>query len=125
MKALVIAAALAVLSSTAPAGAGRDAQPQAVTDTATATLIADASRLGSTSLTALHGNSPWAPAQGGAAAGSDFGAVASQVDGGTLLIALGALALGLSRPLRRLLRRQEQQRRAAALASTLGHAQHL
>lgn len=123
MKALVIAVALAALSITAPAGAGREAHPQAVTDTATATLIADAGRLGSTSLTALNSNSPWVPIQGGTTASSDFGGIATEVDTGTLLIGLGALALGLARPVSRALRRQEQQRRAAALASTLGRAQ--
>ncbi|CAM3782137.1 hypothetical protein [Roseateles saccharophilus] len=125
MKALVLAAALAALSATALAGATREPHPQAVTDTATAALIADAGRLGSASLTALNGSGRWAPAQPGSTAdNNDFGALATQLDGGTLLIALVALALGLSRPLSRALRRQEQQRRATALASTLGHAPH-
>lgn len=124
MKALVLAAALAALSSTAPAGAGHEAHPQAVTDTATATLIADAGRLGSASLTALNGSSHWTPAPHDSAADGDFGGIAAQLDAGILLIALGALVLGLARPLGRLLHRQEQQRRATALASTLGHAPH-
>jgi hypothetical protein len=38
-------------------------------------------------------------------------------------VGLGVVAFILSRPLARALRRQEQQRRAAALASTLGSIQ--
>lgn len=120
MKALVVAAALAALSSTTLAGASHEVRPQAVSDTATAALIADAGRLGSASLTAFNGANHWTPAQRQAQAGDDFDALA-QVDGGTLVVLLGALAFGLSRLLGRVLRRQEQQRRAAALASTLGH----
>ena len=37
-----------------------------------------------------------------------------------LVVALGVLALFVARPISRALRRQEQQRRAIALASTLG-----
>jgi hypothetical protein len=40
---------------------------------------------------------------------------------GALLIALCVAGFALSRPVGRLLRRHEQQRRATALASTLGH----
>lgn len=117
MKALVLAAALAALTSTAPAGIARDAQPKAVVDQAAAAVIADAGRLGSASLTSLNGNGSWAPQ--GHQAETDFGSMAPQVESGTLLIVFGALAL--ARPVSRALRRQEQHRRAAALASTLGH----
>lgn len=122
MKALVLAAALAALSSAAPAGAAREAKSQAISDTATATLIADAGNLGSGRLTALNGSGHWSPVPSDTVTGSDFDSVTTQADRGTLLIAAVAAALCLSRPLSRLLRRQEQQRRAAALASTLGHA---
>lgn len=121
MKALLLAAALAALSSTAPAGAEHNPRPQGVADTATATLIADAGHLGSASLTAING-SRWTPAERQAEAGSAF--EAPQVETGTLLVVLGALALALYRPLTSALRRQEQQRRATALASTLSQTPH-
>lgn len=121
MKALVLAAAFAALSSTAPAGVARDTRPQAVVDQATATVIADASRLGATGLTSLNSNgSPWAPQS--RQAETDFDSLAGQVDTGTWFIALGLLAVALARPVSRALRRQEEHRRATALASTLGHA---
>jgi flagellar biosynthesis/type III secretory pathway M-ring protein FliF/YscJ len=122
MKALVLAAALAALSSTALAGAARDARPQALTDTTTTTLMADAGRLGSASLTALNG-SHWTPAQQQAEIDGGFEALTPDFDTGALLVGLGVVAFILSRPLARALRRQEQQRRAAALASTLGSIQ--
>lgn len=118
MKALVLAAALAALSSNALAGAARDARPQALTDTTTATMMADAGRLGSASLTAL-GGSRWTPAQQQAEIDGGFEALPLDVDTGALLVGLGVVAFILSRPLARALRRQERQRRAAALASTL------
>ncbi len=121
MKALVLAAALAALatlSSTALAGATRDAR-QPITDTTTAAVIADAGRLGSASLTSLNGNAQWAPAT--RQADTEFDTLPVPVDTGTLLLALGVAAWGLARPISRALRRQEQQRRATALASTLGH----
>ena len=121
MKALVIAAVLAAFTSIAPAGAARDARPLEPVDKATATVIADAGRLGSASLTALNGsNAPWAST--GGQAGADFDMATAPVDTGTLLIAAGVAALALARPVSRALRRQEQHRRAAALASTLGQA---
>lgn len=49
MKALVLAAALAALISATPAGAARDVKPEAISDAANATLVADAGNLG-------HGN---------------------------------------------------------------------
>lgn len=122
MKALVLAAALAALSSAAPAGAVRDARPQAVTDTATAAVIADAGRLGSASLTALNGGSHWTPPQHSGRDESPFELPLPDVDAGSLLLGITVLVMALSRPVSRLLRRQEQQRRATALASTLGQA---
>lgn len=118
MKAFVLAAALAALSSTALAGAARDARPQALADTTTATMMADAGRLGSASLTALNG-SRWTPAQQQAEADGQFERLVADIDTGALLVGLGVLAFVLSRPLSRALRRQERQRRAAALAATL------
>lgn len=102
MKALVLAAALAAFSSTALASAQPAPGPQA-----TATVVADAGRLG------------WAAPNH--ATGPDFDAPAStpDLDTGPLLIALGLLAAALARPLGRALRRHEQHRRATALASTL------
>jgi hypothetical protein len=124
MKALVLAAALAAIAapgSTALAGAtAHEAriQPEAVTTT----VMADAGRLGSAGLTALNGGTHWAPPQQHqAAADEQFAAMVEDVDTGTLLVAIGVIAFLLARPLGRLLRRQEQQRRATALASTLHH----
>lgn len=125
MKALVLAAVLATLSSVTLAGAAHDFRAQGVTDTRTAAVIADAGRLGSASLAALDGGSGrWTPAQHRAEPDADVAPLAAQVDGGTLLIVLAVLGLAAARPLSRALRRQEQQRRATALASTLGHATH-
>jgi hypothetical protein len=117
MKALVVAAALAALNSTALAGAAPEARQPAMVDAATATVIADAGRLGSASLTALNG-SRWAPSHP-SDADAPLGSVVPEVEPGVLLVALAALAYVAYRPLSRLLRRQEQQRRAAALAATL------
>ncbi len=122
MKALVLAAALAALISATPAGAARDVKPEAISDAANATLVADAGNLGHGKLAALNAGSHWAPGPADTAAATDFAGGATPIDRGTLLIAAVAAALALSRPLRRFLRRQEQQRRAAALASTLGQA---
>lgn len=121
MKALVLAAALAAIAapgSTALAGAttrDANAQPEAVTTT----VMADAGRLGSNGLSALNGGSHWTPPRHQADADVQFEAVLADLDTGTLLVGIGAIAFLLSRPLGRLLRRQEQQRRATALASTL------
>jgi len=105
MKALVLAAALAALSSTALASAQPAASPQATATVVAA--VADSGRLG------------WAAPNH--AAGPDFDAPATtpEIDSGALLIALGLLAAALARPLGRALRRHEQHRRATALASTL------
>lgn len=122
MKALVIAVAFAASSSIASAGAARDARAMDAADKTTATVIADAGRIGSNSLTSLNGNgTPWTPA--GRETDTGFGHMTADVEPGLLLIALGLGALALARPLGRALRRQEQHRRAAALASTLGHSQ--
>ncbi|KQW46337.1 MULTISPECIES: hypothetical protein [unclassified Roseateles] len=123
MKALVFAVTLAAFSSLAPAGAARDdARPQSTVDTTTRVAMADAGRLGSASLTALSPGSAWKPAAQQTDTGASFEALAPEVDGGTLLVAAGVLALLLARPLSRALRRLEQQRRATALASTLDHS---
>jgi hypothetical protein len=123
MKALVFAVTLAAFSSLAPAGAARDdARPQGTVDTTTRVAMADAGRLGSASLTALSPGSAWKPAPQQTDTGASFEALAPEVDGGTLLVAAGVLALLLARPLSRALRRLEQQRRATALASTLDHS---
>ena len=122
MKALVLAAALAALNAPALAGASRDAKPQALTDATTATMMADAGRLGSASLTAFNG-SRWTPAQQQAEVDGGFDTFTADLDTGALVIGLGVVAFMLSRPLARALRRQERQRRAAALASTLGNLQ--
>ena len=118
MKALVLAAALAAFSSAAIAGAARETRPEAVIDTATATLIADAGVLGSASLTALNA-SRWSPAAPQAETPAEFDR--PDIDTNTLVIGVGLLAFLLSRPLSRALRRHAQQRRAIALASTLQH----
>lgn len=54
MKALVLAAALAALISATPAGAARDVKPEAISDAANATLVADAGNLGHGNLAALN-----------------------------------------------------------------------
>jgi len=118
MKALILAAAFAALSSTAFAGAARETQPKADT---TVAVIADAGRLSSTGLTSLNDSSPWTDAGRTGAEGANFGGLATEVEPGHLFVALCVLGFALSRPIIRLLRRQEQQRRATALASTLGH----
>jgi hypothetical protein len=119
MKALVLAAVLAALSSSALAGALPDAQPKAELDSRAATVVADAGRLGSAGLTALNG-SRWesrAPAE----IDERQNRFATDIDAGMLLLGLGVAGYMVFRPLARALRRQEQQRRAAALASTLPH----
>ncbi len=121
MKVLVIAVALAAATSFASAGAARDARALEAADKPTTTVLADAGSLtGPSHLTALNGSSaaPWAA--GNRDASPDFDALAEQVDPGMLLVALGVAVVALARPVGRLLRRQEQQRRAVALASTLG-----
>ena len=117
MKALVLAAALAALSPTAFAGAAREAQPQADT---TVAVIADAGRLSSTGLASLNDGSPWAGEGRSATEGANFDMITTQVEPGYVLVALCVAGFALSRPVGRLLRRHEQQRRATALASTLG-----
>ena len=121
MKVLVLAAALAALSSNALAGAAPDAQPTRVTDTTAATMLADAGHLGSASLSAL-GASPWSQAEPRTADPADAAlGLPTEIDPGSLALAVTMFALLLARPVSRVLRRQEQQRRATALASTLKH----
>lgn len=118
MKVLIIAAVLVALSSTAFAGAAREASPQADN---TVAVIADAGQLSATGLTAINDGSPWAGTAHPSANGADLGSLASQIDTGPLLLALCVLGFALSRSIARRLRRHEQERRASALASTLGH----
>ncbi|MDR7332805.1 hypothetical protein [Roseateles asaccharophilus] len=120
MKALVLAVALAALSSSALAGATPDAQPKSGLDSRATTVVADAGRFGSAGLTALNGGR-WAEGQAPAEIDGSQGALVTNVDAGMLLAGLGVLGYMLFRPLARALRRQEQQRRAAALAATLPH----
>ena len=84
--------------------------------------MADASRLSSAGLTALNNGNRWTPEQHHPEPGAEFDALAAQVDNGTLYLVLSLLGLASVAPVRRSLRRQEQQRRAAALAATLGTA---
>jgi hypothetical protein len=119
MKSLVLAAALVALNAPALAGASREAQPLVAGDSRATTVVADASRLGSASLTALNASHWSPPRERGAEGKAPFDGLAAEFDAGTLLIALGVAAVALSRPLSRALRRHEQHRRAAALASTL------
>lgn len=119
MKALIIAAALAASTSLAVAGAARDARPSDAMDKSTATVIADAGRIGTTGLASLNGTpGTWAPAARETDAG--FSDITAPADASMLLLALGVAVFAVGRPLGRALRRQEQQRRATALASTLG-----
>ncbi|RZL29023.1 MAG: hypothetical protein EOP35_25590 [Rubrivivax sp.] len=118
MKVFVLAAALATLSVNAPAGAARGDNPSAAADRMTATMVADAGRLGSASLTALNG-SHWAPAERRLESDPPFDDRGSDIDTGTLILGISGVALLALRLLARELRRQEQQRRAAALAATL------
>ncbi|RTL42871.1 MAG: hypothetical protein EKK53_11285 [Burkholderiales bacterium] len=122
MKALVIAVAFAASTSFASAGATRDSRTMDAADKTTATVIADAGRIGTNSLTSLNGNAgPWTP--GTRESRSGFDSVTAEIEPGMWLIALAVGAFVVARPLGRALRRQEQHRRAAALASTLGHSQ--
>lgn len=118
MKALLLAAAFAILSTSSMAGASRSDNPLATVDRTTATLLADAGRLGSASLTALNG-SHWAPAELRVEPEAQFDALNADIDVSTLVLGLVAAGILLFRPVGRTLRRHERQRRAAALASTL------
>ena len=118
MKAFLLAAAFAILSTSSMAGAARSDNPLAAADRTTATVIADAGRLGSAGLTALRDNR-WVPAEQRAEVNGPFDGLVADFDTGTLLLGVGLIAFLLSRPVSRALRRQEQQRRATALASTL------
>jgi hypothetical protein len=123
MKALILAAALAALSSAAFAGAARDTTPKA--DTTTVAAFADAGRLSSTGLTSLNNGSPWTDTGRAGTEGANFTPLATEIEiaPGHLFVLLCVLGFALSRPIVRLLRRHEQQRRATALASTLESVQ--
>lgn len=121
MKALILAAALAALQAPALAGAAHEAGKPTLTDTSTTLAMADAGRIGSASLTALSPASHWTPPQEVASSRGQFEGF-TDIDLGALVSGIGVLALLLARPASRLLRRQQQQRRATALASTLGHS---
>lgn len=120
MKALFAAAAFATLSAVAFAGApSSQSTPDSTVQT---TVIADAGRLGNTGLTALNQATHWSVSPHKSGTGNPFEVLADDIDPGTALLGLGLLALAVSRVVGRLARRQEQQRRATALASTLEHA---
>lgn len=121
MKALILATALATLSSAALAGAAREPLPQ---NEATVVAMADAGRLSTASLkSTLQDGSAWDGHGAGAGNGS-FGPLNETIEPGQWLALLLLAGVALSRPLGRLLRRQEQQRRANALASTLRDTPH-
>lgn len=130
MKTLVTLG-LAFLSSVSMAGAAaHDVPSKPGVDVVMAThLVADASRLGATgdtvamnSVQALPAGMRWAAEESPEApADSRFGRSAAPVETGPLAIVLGLLVLLLARPLAGVLRRREQQRRAAALASAIAH----
>jgi hypothetical protein len=121
MNALILAAALAALSATALAGAPRE--PHTPTDTANdasrVAVLADAGRLSQAALPTITDGAPWTEAMGSTDDGAGVDALASRFEPGQWLILLGVVGVALSGPALRRLRRQEQQRRATALASTL------
>ncbi|MFG6456434.1 hypothetical protein [Roseateles sp. BYS96W] len=119
MKALILAAALAALSSAALAGAPRE--PKEPTDDARVAVLADAGRLSQATQATITDGGPWAEAMGSADDGAGFDSLTALFEPGQWLILLGVVGAALSRPALRRLRRQEQQRRATALASTLHH----
>ncbi|RYG34865.1 MAG: hypothetical protein EON93_07440 [Burkholderiales bacterium] len=119
MKALVLAVAIAALSYSAKAGAPLERAQSA--DKATVAVMADAGRLSAASLSPLTDAQPWAGSHRSSGRGDDFEALTQDLAPGHLIVALCVLGFALSRPISRLLRRHEQQRRANALASTLGH----
>ncbi len=119
MKALILAAALAALSSTTLAGAPRE--PKEPTNDSRVAVLADAGRLSQATLPTITDGSPWAEAMGSTDDASGVDSLAVPFEPGQWLILLGVVGVALSRPVVRHLRRQEQQRRATALASTLHH----
>lgn len=127
MKALSAVLASLALSAAAHAGAPHDEQAQAKeAGMPAATLVADAGRVGTAGLPGWQ-RGPWSGGTGISPADidengapADLGLTTSAGAANLALITLGALALILPRPLARALRRREQQRRAAALASALG-----
>jgi hypothetical protein len=119
MKALVLAVAIAALSYSAQAGAPLE-RAQAAEKSAVA-VMADAGRLSAGSLSPLNDARPWADSHGSSGGGDAFEALTRDVAPGYLIVVLCVLGFALSRPIGRVWRRHEQQRRANALSSTLGH----
>ena len=119
MKALILAAALAALSSATLAGAPRE--PKEPTDDSRVAVLADAGRLSQATQATITDGSPWAEATGASSDGAGLDSLAVPFEPGQWLILLGVAGAALARPVLRHLRRQEQQRRATALASTLHH----
>lgn len=115
MKSLFLAAALVALTATSQASAAREPQARAEH---TVAVMADAGRLSSASLTGAHDADPWTDTRHDAAT-ADFDALSAAVEPGQWLLVLGVAGMLAFRPLSRWLRRQEQQRRASALSSTL------
>jgi hypothetical protein len=115
MKSLVLAAALVTLASTSQASAARE--PQARSEH-TVAVMADASRLSTASLPGAREAGAWTDA-GHTAVNPDFDALSAAVEPGQWLLVLGVAGFVAFRPVSRWLRRQEQQRRASALSSTL------
>ena len=116
MKAVFLAAAL---SSFAFAGAPLE-RAQAV-DKSTVAVMADASRLSAGGLAPITDGQSWTGSGRSSSPDADYEALTRDLAPGHLIVALCLLGVALSGPVSRLLRRQEQQRRANALASTLGH----
>ncbi|MFG6441883.1 hypothetical protein [Roseateles sp. LKC17W] len=115
MKSLFLAAALVALASTSQASAARE--PQARGEH-TVAVMADAGRLSAAGLTGTRDAAAW-EGSGHASANADFDTLSAAVEPGQWLLALGLAGLAAYRPVSRWLRRQEQQRRASALSSTL------
>lgn len=113
MKALILAAVFSVLSSTASASAVHETASK----TDKVAVIADAGRLSGAGMATLHDGSAW---NGDSAGAGRFGSLDEAFEPGQWLVVLLLGGVAMSRPLGRLLRRLEQQRRANALASTLG-----
>lgn len=115
MKTGFVAIALAVASSCTLAAA--PAAPDAPANGTT--VVADAGRLTAASLDTLNDGTPWANTD---SRGPNATMGWSRLDAGVLLVIAGVCGLALWRPASHALRRQAQQRRAAALASTLQSA---
>lgn len=115
MKSLFLAAALVALAATAQASAAREPQPRAEH---TVAMMADAGRMSATNLPGAREAGAWTDG-GHTAVNPDFDALSAAVEPGQWLLVLGVAGFVAFRPVSRWLRRQEQQRRASALSSTL------